>query len=164
MPRSAPDKSQNNVPDQPRAQSACASVWMRSLADSVPRSWPERRIPRCVNDGEHKEMPRVNAKEHCIWKARHVGASNFPVNPAKCLGKPFDSIEGPTNLRKEFLPQAGALLLVPPICRSQIPPYRAAVYDRKRHQRRRASANTSSRDTTSSGLRSCSATRLSINA
>ena len=49
------------------------------------------------------------------------------MDPAECLRKPFDCIEGRINRRKELFPQAVALFLVPPICSSQIPPYFVAV-------------------------------------
>ncbi len=103
---------------------------MRQLAGSTPRPWPERWISSRVEDREYENVLGIDAIEHGIRKARDVGTPDFPMNPAKCLGKPFDCIEARINRRDEFFPQAGALLFIPPICPSQIPPNLAAVHDR----------------------------------
>ena len=83
--------------------------------------------------GEHDNALGVDAIEHGVRKSRHVGTSYFAVDTAKHLGNLLDCIKRGVNSRKEFLPPAGALLFVPPICPSQVPPYLAAVDDWQRH-------------------------------
>gem|GEM_PF-2338496 len=137
---------------------------MRRLARSVPGLWPEPGIACRMEYREHDDAVRVNAIEDSVWKSRHVGTPYFAVHAAEHFGDTFDRIERGVNRCKELLPQTSALILIPPKSPSQVPPHLAAVDDRHGHQRRRASAKRSPRDTTSSGLRSVSATRSSITA
>jgi hypothetical protein len=82
---------------------------------------------------EHDNALGVHAIEHGVRKSRYVGTPYFAMDPAKHPGNLFDSIERGVNSCKEFLAKAGALLFVPPICPSQVPPNLPAVHDWRCH-------------------------------
>jgi len=131
-------------------------------ARSPSRLRPEFWIACGMQDSKDDNALWFDTEKDGVRKLRKNGTPHFTVYTRKHFRIALDGIECGINGGQEAFAKTFALPFVIPESSRKIPPHLPTVDNWQRHQPRRASASTWSRETTSSGLRSCSAKHSSI--
>ena len=117
-----------------------------------------------MQDREDYNAFGLDPEKDGVREFRKYRTSHFTMHTREHFRIALDGIESGINRGKKPFSQTVALSFVVTESASEVPSDFPTVYDRQAHQPLRASASTWSLETTSSGLRSCSARRSSITA